>query len=69
MASVDAAEVLEAAEGLLDEVTVAITFPVVADGACGGANWDEGNGASVAERAPTLVRIVAFVGSGRPSPH
>jgi hypothetical protein len=34
---VDAAEVLEAAEGVLDEVTTAITFLVVADGALAAA--------------------------------
>jgi hypothetical protein len=50
---VDAAEVLEAAEGVLDEVTAAITFLVVADGALAAAPAeDDGNGASVAERAP-----------------
>jgi hypothetical protein len=60
---VDAAEVLEAAEGVLDEVTAAITFLVVADGALAAAPaGDGGNGASVAERAPQLVGIVAFVG-------
>jgi hypothetical protein len=55
---VDAAEVLEAAEGVLDldEVTAAITFFVVADGALAAAPaGDDGNGASVAERAPLLV--------------
>src|SRR5260370_20724966 len=63
VAGVDAAEVLEAAEGVLDEVSAAITFLIVADGAlAAAAAGDDGNGASVAERAPQLVGIVAFVG-------
>jgi hypothetical protein len=58
---VDAAEVLEAAEGVLDEVSAAITFLIVADGALAAAPaGDDGNGASVAERAPQPVGIVAL---------
>jgi hypothetical protein len=45
VAGVDAAEVLEAAEGVLDEVTAAMTFLVIADGALAAAPaGDDGNG-------------------------
>ena len=50
------AEVLEAAAGVLDEVTAATAFLVVADDPLAAAPaGDDGNGAGVAERAPQLV--------------
>jgi hypothetical protein len=53
---VDAAEVLEAAEGDLDEVAAAITFLIVADGALAFAPArDDGNSGNIAERAAQRI--------------
>jgi hypothetical protein len=56
------AEALGTADGILDEVTVGIAFPVVADGAFAVApTWDYRNGASLACQARQLVGVVALV--------
>lgn len=59
----DTAEVLETAEGVLDQVAATVPVLVVADGAFAVASTgDDRNGSSVAKRAAQQVGIIALVG-------
>jgi hypothetical protein len=58
----DAAEVFQAAEGILDEVAAAVSLFVVANGSLPvAASRNDGDGARLTERAAQAIGIVAFV--------
>lgn len=58
----DAAELLEAAEGVLDEVVSGVALLVIADGAFAVAPaGDDGRGAGIPSQAAQTVGVVAFV--------
>lgn len=61
-AGCEPSKVLEAAEGVLDQVATLVAFAVIADRALAArSSGDDGHGPGLAQRAPERVSIIAFV--------
>ena len=58
----DAAEVLQAAEGVLDQVATPVSLPIVTDRAVAVATTgDDRDGSGLTQRAAQAVRVIALV--------